>query len=135
MSRIEVAVGLIHNIRGEFLVGQRTVVDRYFRKWEFPGGKLETDELANHALVRELQEELGISVVESESLMTLEHDYPDRKVLLHVYRVLQYQGVPVSAEGQALRWVAPEKLAQLDFLEGNQAIISYLLKSPAGSVS
>lgn len=127
MKRIEVAVGLILEDNGRVLVGQRTVRDRYFGKWEFPGGKLEIGESAEQALVRELHEEIGIEVRQLESLMTLEHDYPDRKVRLHVLRVSEFNGKVTSREGQALKWLHPSDLGELDFLEGNQPIIEQLI--------
>ncbi|MEM7358561.1 MAG: 8-oxo-dGTP diphosphatase MutT [Pseudomonadota bacterium] len=127
MKRIEVAVGVIFNDRGEVLIGQRTVADEYLGKWEFPGGKLEAGESVEHALVRELREELGITVMNSNHLLILDHDYPDRQVRLHVRTVDSYQGQPVSAEQQALQWIEPEALQGIDFLAGNQPIIQKLL--------
>ena len=127
MKRIDVAVGLILEHNGKVLVGQRTVRDRYFGKWEFPGGKLEIGETAEQALVRELHEEIGIEVLRLESLMTLQHDYPDREVRLHVLRVSEFEGDVTSREGQALKWLDPSELQELDFLEGNQPIIERLV--------
>lgn len=121
------AVGIVSNSNGQVLVGQRTIKDAYFEKWEFPGGKLEAGESASQALIRELQEEIGIAVLASEPLMTLEHDYPDRHVRLSIFLVKEYQGDVSSKEGQALQWLAPSELAKLDFLEGNQAIIDKVL--------
>jgi 8-oxo-dGTP diphosphatase len=126
MKRIEVAVGVVYNQQGEVLVGQRTVKDLYFRKWEFPGGKLESGETVEQALSRELLEETGISIVASESLMLVEHDYPDRHVRLHVHTIRQFQGDACPQEGQALKWVTLEELNQLDFLQGNQVILEKL---------
>lgn len=126
MSRIEVAVGLIQKTDGKVLVGQRTVRDRYFGKWEFPGGKLEADESVEQALIRELKEELGIAVRETERLMILEHDYPDRLVRLHVLRVNGFSGAVNARENQALRWLDPRNLDELDFLDGNRPIIERL---------
>lgn len=129
MARIEVAVGIIVNAAGQVLVGQRTVEDQYLGKWEFPGGKLEQGESADTALVRELREELAIEVLASTPLLILEHDYPDRRVRLHVRTVTAYQGEPASAEQQALQWIEPSALQTLDFLAGNQPIIEALLKT------
>lgn len=123
MKRIKVAVGIIFNEQGKVLVGQRTVRDQYFQKWEFPGGKLESNESVSEALQRELSEELAIEVKESQPLMTLEHDYPDRKVQLLVRTVTSYTGTPHGAENQQLKWVATDDLEDLDFLTGNKAII------------
>jgi 8-oxo-dGTP diphosphatase len=127
MKRIEVAVGIIFNILGQVLVGQRTVADQYFGKWEFPGGKIEAGESVTQALRRELQEELEIDLEHSEDFMTLDHDYPDRDVRLSIQIVKQYSGQPQGAEGQALQWCNLAELDRLDFLSGNQPIIDKLL--------
>ena len=126
MKRIEVAVGIITNKRGELLVGQRIVKDRYFEKWEFPGGKLEIKETAKEALTRELKEELGIEVIETQEVITLSHDYSDRQVKLFVQKIISYHGVPKGIEGQALKWVELNDIKNLDMLEGNYQIIDFL---------
>ncbi|RBP49878.1 8-oxo-dGTP diphosphatase MutT [Arenicella xantha] len=126
MNRIVVAVGIVYDELGRLLVGQRVVRDRYFNKWEFPGGKLEDGESVEQALVREFQEEVGIQITASEPLIEVNHEYPDRSVRLLVRTVLSYQGQVRSLEGQALAWVTLDELDELDFLQGNQAIIDAL---------
>lgn len=122
LKRIEVAVGVVVNSSRQVLVGQRTVKDDYFEKWEFPGGKLERDESPKTALKRELEEETGLQVVSSEEMLVLEHDYPDRHVKLYVYLVTEFCGKANGREGQQLRWVSADELNQLDFLAGNRVI-------------
>lgn len=127
MKRINVAVGIVTDKKQRVLVGQRVVKDQYFKKWEFPGGKLEAGESPEQALQRELHEELGIKVIASSPLITLEHDYPDRKVKLSVLRVTRFSGNVRGREKQALRWVTLESIEALDFLEGNKPIIEKLI--------
>ena len=122
-KRIEVAVGVIKQAQ-KVLVGQRLVKDRYYQKWEFPGGKLDQGEQPIEALSRELSEELGIQVLSARPLITLEHDYPDRQVRLFVFLIDEFLGEPIGAEGQALQWVNPSKCHQLDFLAANTAIVN-----------
>lgn len=124
--RIRVAVGVLHNEDGAVLIGQRTVKDAYFNKWEFPGGKIEPGETIEVALQRELNEEIGIKVIQSNSLVEVQHDYPDRSVQLYVHQVAQYEGEPTPREGQLIRWVMLSELDQIDFLKGNQAIVDAL---------
>ena len=126
MQRIEVAVGVVVDSVGRLLVGQRVVQDRYFKKWEFPGGKIEAGESVASALDREFREEVGISVTASQPLIELVHDYPDRHVRLHVHLISEFTGKVTPLEGQALAWVDFEELEQLDFLAGNQPIIEAL---------
>lgn len=126
MKRIEVAVGVVFDEAGKVLVGQRVVKDRYYQKWEFPGGKLEAGESVQQALAREFQEETGINISTSEPLMLVEHDYPDRHVRLHVRTINSFSGEVSALEGQALKWVFVSELGQLDFLQGNQVILDKL---------
>lgn len=123
MKRLKVAVGVIFNQVGDVLIGQRTVKDDYFQQWEFPGGKLEANESPEQALVRELNEELGITALAWQPLIDLRHQYPDREVQLFVYRVTEFAGIPQGKEQQAIKWVAPEQLSQINFLSGNKKII------------
>jgi 8-oxo-dGTP diphosphatase len=126
MKRIEVAVGVVYNQRGQVLVGQRVTKDQYFQKWEFPGGKLEKGESPEEALKREFLEETALELYESRELMIVEHDYPDRQVRLHVHTVHSYNGDATELEGQALKWVEVSELGTLDFLAGNQVILDRL---------
>lgn len=121
-KRIDVAVGVIKKAQ-KVLVGQRLVKDRYYQKWEFPGGKLDKGECAKEALSRELNEELGIIVRSVKPLITLEHDYSDRQVRLFVFTVDEFDGDPQGAEGQTVQWVTPSECHHLDFLAANTPIV------------
>ena len=123
------AVGIVFDSDGKVLVGQRVVKDRYYAKWEFPGGKLEKGETVHQALKREFKEEVGIDLGDSKEFMLIEHDYPDRLVRLFVRTVDSLSGEARSLEGQALRWVSVEKLTKLDFLQGNQEMINELQRA------
>ena len=110
---IHVAAGILRNADGEVLITERT--DGPFNGlWEFPGGKIRTDESAQSALCRELHEELGIDVVSSEPYMNLTHVYADRTVDLEFFLVSDWHGIPAGIEGQKIRWA---DLARLDTAE------------------
>ncbi len=126
IKRIRVAVGIVFDTQGRVLVGQRVVKDRYFAKWEFPGGKIEPEESVTQALVREFKEECGIELEPSKEFMQIQHDYPDRHVHLYVHTVRGFKGEVQALEGQALKWVAIEELRDLDFLQGNEPMIRKL---------
>jgi 8-oxo-dGTP diphosphatase len=125
-SRIEVAVGVIRRGENEVLVGQRMVQDRYYRRWEFPGGKLEPRETPEQALARELSEELGIQITKTQPLIQLDHDYPDIKVRLYVMEVDSHLGEPYGREGQAIEWISLANPQVKDFLEATQPIFTAL---------
>lgn len=95
-------------------------------RWEFPGGKLESGESARDGLQRELAEELGVEVETAEPFMRLRHRYPGRVVLLDVWAVVRYRGVPRGLEGQSLRWLEAQELLSADILEADRPIIEAL---------
>ena len=92
--------------------------------WEFPGGKVERGEAVPAALARELNEELGIHVKQARPLIRIPYHYPDRKVLLDVWRVEQFEGEAHGAEGQPLLWVEADHLNQFAFPAANRPIVT-----------
>jgi 8-oxo-dGTP diphosphatase len=100
----EVAAGILLDLEGRYLLGQRPEGKPYAGYWEVPGGKIESGETVFAALQRELQEELGIDIESSEELVILEHDYPHAYVRLHVSVIRKWSGVPKGCEGQLLSW-------------------------------
>lgn len=119
-----VAAAAIFNPRGEVLISRRPSHVHQGGLWEFPGGKMEPGETARQALQRELREELGITPVTARPLIRVRHDYPDRTVVLDVWRVDTYTGEPHGREGQPLDWVLPEALLQREFPAADRAIIN-----------
>ncbi len=100
----EVAAGILLDVEGRYLLGQRPEGKPYGGYWEVPGGKIENGESVFEALKRELQEELGIDIESSEDLVVLEYDYPHAYVRLHVSIIRKWVGVPKGCEGQSLSW-------------------------------
>ncbi len=107
------AAGVLRNARGEILLARRFDDAHQGGLWEFPGGKLEPGEDARAGLARELDEELGISLDSARPLIRVWHDYPDRRVLLDVWRVTAWRGRVHGREGQALRWLRADALTGL----------------------
>ncbi len=105
------------------LVARRPKRKHQGGKWEFPGGKVHAGESVESALARELAEELGIQVHTAHPLIQINHAYPDRKVLLDVWRVIEFDGIPEGREGQTVEWVPRERLKLLDFPEANEPIV------------
>ncbi len=94
--------------------------------WEFPGGKVEAGEHVTDALVRELQEELAITATAFQPLIQIRHDYGDKCVLLDVWVVTEFSGVPVGQEGQPLEWVPLNRLHYYAFPAANRPIVQAL---------
>ena len=121
---IHVAVGVVVGVDGKILIAKRPQTAHQGGLWEFPGGKVDAGESIHQALDRELMEELGISVTTCEPLIQIRHHYPDKSVLLDVYKVTGFTGEPYGAEGQPICWVQPNKLIKFDFPAANKPIIS-----------
>lgn len=85
---------------------------------------MEAAESVIEALKRELLEELGICVTQTEPLLSLTHDYPEHRVHLEFLRVTAWEGEPSSREGQPLRWVRDSDLDQVDFLPANTPVVA-----------
>jgi 8-oxo-dGTP diphosphatase len=123
---IHVAVGVIRGPDNTVLAALRASHSHQGGLWEFPGGKLEPGENVNQALQRELEEELGITVLAQSRLCRIAHDYADKSVLLDVWSVDKFSGCPHGQQGQPLRWIPVEQLQMDEFPVANRAIIRRL---------
>ncbi|MBI5042058.1 MAG: Nudix family hydrolase [Gammaproteobacteria bacterium] len=121
---IHVAAAVIANAHGEVLISLRHAQAHQGGLWEFPGGKLESGEDAYAALKRELHEELGVDVIAARPLIRIPYRYPDKAVLLDVWRVTDFTGAPHGREGQPVQWVAPERLREFAFPAANHPIVT-----------
>ena len=122
-----VAAGVLRDESGRVLIARRPDGGHAGGFWEFPGGKIQADETPLQALVRELAEELGISVEAATPLLSYRYPYPERIVELHVFDVSRYAGVARGIEGQPLRWVLPAELPSAKILEADKAIVELLM--------
>ncbi|MDR6361459.1 8-oxo-dGTP diphosphatase [Klebsiella sp. SORGH_AS 1173] len=87
MKKLQIAVGIIRNPQGEIFITQRAADAHMANKLEFPGGKIESDETPEQALIRELQEEVGITVRSATLFDKLEYQFPDRHITLWFFLV------------------------------------------------
>ena len=101
---VDVAVGVLMQANGQFLLTSRPEGKVYAGYWEFPGGKLEAGETVEEALRRELQEELGIVIGQAEIWKTQMVDYPHALVRLHFCKVWDWQGELQMREAQSHAW-------------------------------
>ena len=122
-SHIHVAVGVLIDSKGCVLLTRRVKGTHLAGYWEFPGGKVEAGESVQTALARELEEELGTRIGETVPLMTVSHDYGEKKVLLDVHQVTDWNGEPHGAEGQPLAWVDASSLDTFQVPEANAEIM------------
>jgi len=121
-----VVAGALFDAQGRLLLAERPPGKHMAGGWEFPGGKREQDEERFDTLKRELQEELGLTIISAEPLVSYEHNYPDRTIKLDLWFVTRYEGAPQSLEGQNLRWVALDELDQVGLLEADAPMVAPL---------
>jgi mutator protein MutT len=123
---VHVVAAAVIDAADRVLIAQRPVGKHMAGGWEFPGGKLEPGEERLAGLARELQEELGISIGLPRPLIRVRHAYPSREVLLDVWVVRRYSGVPQGLDGQALRWCTQDELATAAMLPADKPIVAAL---------
>jgi 8-oxo-dGTP diphosphatase len=103
---VEVAVGVLIQADGQFLLTSRPAGKVYEGYWEFPGGKIEAGETVEQALRRELQEEIGVTIGSAQPWRIELVDYPHALVRLNFCKVFDWQGTLVMKEGQRHAWQA-----------------------------
>lgn len=105
------AVALI-DVDGRVLLAQRPLGKSMAGLWEFPGGKIEVGETPEAALIRELQEELGIDTWASclAPLTFASHSYDDFHLMMPLFACRKWDGTPQAREGQTLKWVKPAEM-------------------------
>ncbi|HVY90020.1 MAG TPA: (deoxy)nucleoside triphosphate pyrophosphohydrolase [Hyphomonadaceae bacterium] len=109
-----VAAAALVRSDGRLLLAQRPMGKTMAGLWEFPGGKIESGESPKGALVRELREELGIGVSESdlEAFAFASHDYEKFHLLMPVFLIRKWEGEALPREGQQLAWVSADEIGR-----------------------
>ena len=128
-TAVDVAVGVLIDGDGRFLLTSRPAGKVYAGWWEFPGGKLEAGESVEAALRRELHEEIGLVIGAVEPWNVTLMDYEHARVRLHFCKVWEWQGAFEMREGQEMSWqrlpvevgpVLPGTLPVLDWFAAEQ---------------
>ena len=114
MKILEVTAAIIRK-NGKILICQRPAEKNCGLLWEFPGGKIEAGETGEQCIVRECQEELGITLSVERELTDITYEYPDRIVHLHFYLCSIAAGVPEKKEHNALVWITHGEIYQYEF--------------------
>ena len=111
-----------------FLACQRPASKARALLWEFVGGKVESGESLEEALIRECREELDITVEPKDIFMEVIHEYPDLTVRLTLFNAVIAQGVPKALEHNDIRWITTAEIDGLDFCPADEEILERLKK-------
>ena len=131
-TALSVAVGIIRNGKNQVLLSRRSSAKEHANLWEFPGGKVESNETVNEALARELLEEVDLTIEVTKPLIKVRHEYERYTVLLDVWSVdlwrsdLLINNGKFGKEGQEIAWVDIEDIGLYEFPSANKAIIRRL---------
>ena len=129
MKMVLVAACALLDVDNRVLIAQRPEGKAMAGLWEFPGGKVEQGERPEDALIRELSEELGITV-KKECLAPLSfasHAYEEFHLLMPLFVCRRWSGTVIGQEGQAIKWVRPVRLRDYPMPPADDPLIPHLI--------
>ena len=129
MKTIKVVGAVITDKAGRILAAQRPYSEITYKsyKWEFPGGKIEENEKAEEAIIREIREELDCEIIVANKLGELEHNYPDFKLEMDLFLcVLKEDSFPKALEHNQIKWLSPQEIGTLDWIEADRQVLPIL---------
>jgi 8-oxo-dGTP diphosphatase len=97
--------------------------------WEFPGGKIETDETKEEALMREIKEELNCTIKVGQLIKDYTHSYPELTVRLITYLCSIEEGMPELSEHESMKWVTKEEMKKLIFADADVPTVRRIVES------
>ena len=127
IEQIKVVAGLILQ-NNKLLICQRPNFKDHPLKWEFPGGKIKNDETNEEALIREINEELSINIINCEELIRYNFNYKNlnKRVFIYFYLVNNFSGKVLNNFHKELKWIEIKDIREYDFLEGDLKIIDHI---------
>ncbi|MGF1713665.1 8-oxo-dGTP diphosphatase MutT [Photobacterium chitinilyticum] len=127
-KQVWISAGIILNTQqDEVFITRRAAKAHQGGFWEFAGGKVESGETAEQAVIRELDEEVGIHATELEHFIALEHDYPEKSLKFDFFLVKEFDGEAYGKEGQPGEWVKLTNLRDYAFPEANEVVLEKLM--------
>ena len=126
----EVVAALIWD-KDKFMICQRPAQKARGLLWEFVGGKVEPGETKEAALIRECQEELGVTLSVGDVFMEVVHEYPDITVRLTLFNAVIAEGEPQKLEHNDIRWITPAEIPQYDFCPADVEILDKIMELKA----
>ena len=120
---IEVVAALIWD-NDKFMICQRPANKARALLWEFVGGKVESGETKEQALIRECREELAVSLAVGDVFMDIVHEYPDLTVHLTLFNATIAEGEPQKLEHNDIRWITPSEIPNYEFFPADEEILA-----------
>ena len=129
LKTVLVAACALIDTDGRVLLAERPAGKPMAGLWEFPGGKVEANERPEDTLIRELKEELGITVSEPclAPLTFASHVYPDFHLLMPLYVCRRWEGIVTPQEGQQVAWVKPNRLRDYKMPPADEPLVAHLM--------
>ena len=124
---VDVTAAVIGGPDGRILVCSRPAGTHMAGKWEFPGGKIEPGETAETCIRREILEELGMEIAVGPALTVMEHDYGVKYVRVTFFLAVS-DDAPTAKDHQGFRWVTPEEIGSVDFLDADRPVSEEIRK-------
>ena len=124
---VEVVAALIWK-NNRFMICQRPAHKARALLWEFVGGKVESGETKEQALIRECREELNVTLSVGDIFMEVEHEYPDITVRLTLFNAAIAEGVPQKLEHNDIKWITPKEIPQYDFCPADEEILKKIIE-------
>jgi 8-oxo-dGTP diphosphatase len=128
MKTITVVAAIIQ--KGPFFLCTQRGPNKYtyiHEKYEFPGGKVETGESESEALIREIKEELDMEILVSEKYLTVDHTYPDFRLIMHSYLCIPLSQEVHLKEHIAYQWLSTDQFPTLDWAAADVPIVEALV--------
>ncbi len=123
-----VAAAALIDVDGRVLICQRPEGKSLAGLWEFPGGKVEKGETPEECLIRELHEELGITVAQAclAPFVFASHTYEKFHLLMPLYLLRRWEGLVTAKEHKAMAWVKPDKLSDYEMPPADIPLVAWL---------
>lgn len=119
---VQVVAALIRD-GDKFMIFQRPVTKTCALQWEFVGGKVESGETLEEALIRECMEEIGVKIKVNDVFMELDHEYPDITIHLTLFNAEIADGIPRKLEHNDIKSITPAEIPQYDFCPADKEIL------------
>lgn len=128
MKTVLVVAAALVDSDGRVLIAQRPDGKQLAGQWEFPGGKVEAGETPETALIRELEEELGITVKQAclAPFVFASHTYESFHLLMPLYLIRRWEGEPEAREHKALKWVRPNDMRNYEMPPADLPLVAWL---------